>query len=70
MDVVDFARHVYKLLDERERSLAEFLASGSAKSFEHYKQTVGEIQGVAYARSEIKALLEKSDEDVGEILDS
>jgi len=70
VDVVDFARHLYKVLGEREDLLSQNLAHGGARDFEQYKQTVGEIQGIAYARSEIKALLEKSDDDVQDILDS
>jgi hypothetical protein len=60
MDVVDFARRVYKLLGEREEDIKEMLASGSPRNWEQYQSLVGEIRGVAFAREEIKALLEKS----------
>lgn len=68
MDVVDFAKHLYKHLDEREQDLTDYLSTGGATSFEHYKQIVGEIQGIAYARSEIRSLLEKTHEDVEDTL--
>lgn len=68
MDVVDFAKSLYKHLDEREQDLTDYLSAGGASSFENYKQIVGEIQGIAYARSEIRALLENTHEDVEDTL--
>lgn len=68
MDVVDFAKHLYKHLEEREQDLMEFLSSGGASSYDAYKQLVGEIQGISYARAEIRALLEKTHEDVEDTL--
>lgn len=70
MDVVDFARYMYKLLRERENDLSAALASGSAQDFEQYKLTVGEIRGLSFAREELKALLEKTADDVEEALSS
>ena len=45
MDVVDFAKHMYKLLRERENDIAFALANDAAKDWEHYKMMVGEIRG-------------------------
>lgn len=64
MDVVDFAKHVYKKLKAREDELAQALASGSPRDWEQYKQIVGEIQGLSFASDELRALLENmSDHD-------
>ena len=60
MDVVDFAKHVYKRIREREDELAQLLVAGGPKDWEQYKMIVGEIQGLSFALEEIKALLEKS----------
>lgn len=60
MDVVDFAKHVYKNIREREEDLAQYLVSGGPKDWEQYKMTVGELQGLSFAADEIRALLEKS----------
>ena len=57
MDVVDFARYMYKVLREREQDIANALANGAAKDWEQYKMMVGEIRGIVYAREEFKALL-------------
>lgn len=70
MDVVYFARHMYKLLKEREANLSAALSSGSAQNWEQYKMTVGEIRGLSFAREELKALLEKTEDDVEDTLSS
>ena len=59
MDVVDFAKHVYKKLREREDELAQALVAGVPKDWEHYKMIVGEIQGLSFAYDEIQTLLER-----------
>lgn len=59
MDVVDFAKHVYKAIHEREEQLAQNLVTGGPKDWEQYKMIVGEIQGLSFARDEIRTLLEK-----------
>lgn len=70
MDVVDFARRMYKLLRQREGELTELLANDGALNWEHYKTVVGEIRGLAYAQDEMKALLEKTASDVEDIISS
>jgi hypothetical protein len=70
MDVVDFAKYMYKVLQEREQEIASALAYDAAKDWEHYKLMVGEIRGVTYAREEIKALLEKHADDVEDLISS
>jgi|TARA_R110000796_G_scaffold86199_1_gene186665 hypothetical protein len=70
MDVVDFARHVYKLLQEREKDIGRSLVNGSAKDWETYKMMVGEVRGLSFAREEIKALLERNADDVEDIISS
>ena len=70
MDVVVFARAMYKLLDERRETLVEQLVLGAATSIEQYRQLVGEIQGLDYGREALKSLLEKSDDDVEDTLRS
>ena len=70
MDVVDFARSMYKLLRERELDLTQALAAGSVQSWDQYKMTVGEIRGLSFAREEMKALLEKTADDAEDIISS
>jgi hypothetical protein len=68
MDIVQFATALYKTLQNHEDDLAEYMKSGGVQSFDQYRGLVGEIQGLSFAREEIKALLEKSEEDVEELL--
>jgi len=70
MDVVDFARYLYKVLREREQDLTNALADGAPKDWEQYKTMVGEIRGLSYAISEVKALLEKNADDVEDLISS
>jgi len=70
MDVVQFAQALYKVLRERENDLRDQLANGTAQNFEQYRSMVGELQGVVLAMEEMKALLEKSEEDVEDLLAS
>jgi hypothetical protein len=39
--------------------ISQSITSGSVSDWEDYKARVGEIQGVAYALDELKALLKK-----------
>ena len=70
MNVVVFAKAMYKQLDERREVLADQLVLGAVGSLEQYRQVVGEIQGLDYARETLKSLLEKSDDDVEDTLRS
>ena len=70
MDVVDFAKYMYKLLRDREHEIASDLANNAARDFEQYKMLVGEVRGLAFAREEIKALLENNADDVEDIISS
>lgn len=68
MDVVTFAQAMYKTLGDRERTVSEYLANGSAQDYETYRNLVGVLQGLRFAKDEMKALLEKTEEDVEHFL--
>jgi hypothetical protein len=51
MDVADFAKYVYKLLEQREQQVADMLTSGSVQNFEQYQRMVGEVQGLVRKKS-------------------
>lgn len=70
MDIVDFAKYMYKVLQEREQDITSALGRDAAKDWEHYKLMVGEIRGLTYAREEIKALLENYADDVEDVISS
>jgi len=70
MDVVSLSKALYKSLRERENDIVEMVANGSPKDWEQYQSMVGEIRGLAFAREELKALLEKTSEDAVEAISS
>ena len=70
LDGVEFARYMYKVLKDREQDISDDLSNGAVKDWEQYKSLVGEIRGVAFAREEIKALLEKNADDVEDLISS
>lgn len=70
MDVVSLSKALYKSLREREQDIVEMVANGSPKDWEQYQSMVGEIRGLAFAREELRALLERTTEDAIEALSS
>lgn len=70
MDVVQFSQALYKVLRNRENDLRDQLANGIAQNYEQYRSMVGELQGVATAIDEMKTLLEKTEDDVEDLLAS
>jgi hypothetical protein len=70
MDVVSLSKSLYKSLREREQDLMGALAAGLPSGWDQYQHMVGELRGLSYAKEELKALLEKTSEDVEETLSS
>ena len=70
MDIVVFAKALYKDLRERREDLSAMLTAGSIQNWEQYKQVVGEIRGLETAIESIKALLERTEDDVEDTLSS
>jgi len=70
VDGIEFARYMLKVLKDREEDISHALSNGAAQDWEQYKSLVGEIRGVAFAREEIKALLEKNADDVEDLISS
>ena len=62
------AKHVYKMLERREQDIATILTSGGIQDMENYRLLVGEMQGLNYAKGEMKSLLEKNYEDGEDII--
>jgi len=60
MDVVSFAKYLYKKIEQREEDISTLLISGAAQTQEQYRQLVGEAQGLSFAKEEIKSLLENN----------
>ena len=63
-------RYVYNLLGKREEQIADMLTSGGVQNFEQYQRLVGEVQGLVYAKEELKSLLEKNIDDAEDFIRS
>jgi hypothetical protein len=59
MDVLQFIKQYQKILVTRMDDIGVSITSGGVTDWEDYKARVGEIQGVAFALDELKALLKK-----------
>jgi len=70
VDGIEFARYMLKVLKGREEDISQALSNGAAQDWEQYKSLVGEIRGVAFAREEIRALLENNADDVEDLISS
>jgi|TARA_R110000868_G_scaffold842_1_gene6329 hypothetical protein len=58
-----YLEYLNKQFKERQASLALALAEGAAKSFEEYKQLVGEIRGLSFAQLCVNDLVRKLEND-------
>ena len=62
MDIIEV---LAEQIDEKVQQLQEAVSSGKAESYEEYKRTCGEIQGLLIARGyalDLKQRMETSDE--------
>lgn len=58
-----YLEYLNKLFTERQKHLSDALAEGAAKSFEEYKQLVGEIRGLSFAQLSVNDLVRKLEND-------
>ena len=58
-----YLEYLNKQFTERQQNLADALANGAAKTFEEYKQLVGEIRGLSFAQLCVSDLVRKLEND-------
>jgi hypothetical protein len=61
MDI--YLEYLNKNLVDRQKQIADALANGAAKSYEDYKQLVGEIRGLSFAQLSLDDLVRKMEEN-------
>jgi|TARA_R100001460_G_scaffold62848_1_gene103064 hypothetical protein len=54
---------VLKAYDEEARNLKETLGNGSAEDYPHYRQLVGSIASIEWAKQTLKDVLKQTMED-------
>jgi hypothetical protein len=58
-----YLEYLNKSLVERQKQIAEAITDGAAKSYEDYKQLVGEIRGLSFAKLSLDDLVRKMEEN-------
>ncbi len=61
--IKEYAAEVIRRIEEDVSRKADFLASGSCKSLEEYRDTCGQIRGLKFARQHIEDTLKNIEED-------
>jgi len=62
---MDGLEYLTGLIEDRRASISEALCAGAAKSFDEYKQMVGELRGLSFANLSIQDLVRKLENDDG-----
>ena len=52
---------VFRLIRERREQCVEIMTNGNIKSMEHYREIMGNLEGLAYVEQELKSLLNKQE---------
>jgi len=58
-----YLEYLNKIFVDRQKQIAEAITDGSAKSYEDYKQLVGEIRGLSFAQLSLDDLVRKMEEN-------
>ena len=61
MDEITLAQFILKLIRERKQTIVDVLVNNEVKDMEHYRQLMGNIDGLQYVEQELKSLLEKQE---------
>jgi hypothetical protein len=61
MDEVDVVQYVFTLIRERRALIREVLENNGVKNMEHYRELMGEFNGLNLMRQELSDMLEKQE---------
>jgi hypothetical protein len=61
MDEITLAQFILKLVRDRKENIVDVLVNNEVKDMEHYRQLMGNIDGLQYVEQELKSLLEKQE---------
>lgn len=62
MDEINLAQFILKLVKDKKTQISELLVNNSVKDMEHYRQLMGNLDGLEYIEQELKSLLEKQEQ--------
>jgi len=61
MNEISLAQFILKLIRDKKTQVTELLVNNGVKDMEHYRQLMGNIDGLEYIEQELKSLLEKQE---------
>ena len=61
MNETTLAQFILKLVRDRKENIVDVLVNNEVKDMEHYRQLMGNIDGLQYVEQELKSLLEKQE---------
>ena len=61
MDEITLAQFILKPVRDRKENIVDVLVNNEVKDMEHYRQLMGNIDGLQYVEQELKSLLEKQE---------
>jgi hypothetical protein len=61
MDGIIITNHILKLIGDKKEQISELVISNGVKDMLHYKQLIGNIEGLEYIQQELKSLLDKQE---------
>ncbi|MAI17076.1 MAG: hypothetical protein CMH04_00270 [Marinovum sp.] len=62
MNEINLAQFILKLVKDKKAQVSELLVNNGVKDMEHYRQLMGNLDGLEYVEQELKSLLEKQEQ--------
>jgi hypothetical protein len=61
MTEINLAQFILKLLRDKKSQISELLVTNGVRDMEHYRQLMGNLDGLEYVEQELKSLLDKQE---------
>lgn len=62
MSNISLPEAILRIIQDRRQVIAESMMYGNVKNMEHYRELIGNIQGITFIEQELKSLLEKQEQ--------
>ena len=62
MNEIYIAEAVFRMIRERRQGCHDFMVNGNVKSMEHYRELMGNLEGLNHVEQELKSLLDKQEQ--------
>lgn len=61
MTEINLAQFILKVVRDKKEQISELLVGNGVKDMEHYRQLMGNLDGLEYVEQELKSLLDKQE---------